>query len=231
MLGAHAWQRRRFDQTLVLTYAFPQPELRPFWLRYLPGRLAMEHGTRISSLAAEHLSPAPGEVTLRPGPIVSDSGELVWDDAAGGGRVLIDALRHQAVIGHRGKHATGNLTVDLKTPFAAIEVASQYGRPLAQAERLLLVAAARATNTGFEWVDESRQPVKEWGHAPTRIEPVEAVITLHHLAGAAGLTLQALDGHGQPAGEPRAFARSGDAFSIELPGPVATVWYLIAVGR
>jgi hypothetical protein len=40
-----------------------------------------------------------------------------------------------------------------------------------------------------------------------------------------------LDGHGQPTGEARQFAKHGDTFSTKLPGPAATVWYVIAVSR
>jgi hypothetical protein len=153
-----------------------------------------------------------------------------------GGQVLADTPCYQAVIGHAGVGATSNLELELETPFAAVQVASLDGAPIAQAERLLLVTGARVANTGMRWLDDSRQSLgDDWGTAPTRIEPVTGMLSLVDLDGAKCVLLQALDGQGQPMGEPRPFVReragSGTRFIVPLTGDPPTLWYSVHVER
>ena len=113
------------------------------------------------------------DVSLPEGRIVSDTGELTWEDTPGDGRVLVDTPRHQVLIGRAGRASTSNMECDWSTPFAAIQLASLEDRPIAEAGRLLLVTGARVANTGMKWLDETRRSLGEdWGAAPTRIEPV-----------------------------------------------------------
>ena len=87
-------------------------------------------------------------------------------------------------------------------------------------------------NTGMKWVDSARGSVgDQWGRAPTRVEPVAASLTLRDLAGAVAVTLQSLDGCGQPVGELQRFSSGTDGFEIRLPAEPATLWYLIEVSR
>jgi hypothetical protein len=127
--------------------------------------------------------------------------------------------------------------VDLRTRFAAVQLASLDERPIAQAERLLLIAAARVANTGLRWVDEQARTSVEprdggsLGHAPTRIEPVQATLTLRGLRNARSVALQPLDGQGQPSSSPHAARAAGDGYLLELTGDPATTWYLVTVVR
>lgn len=204
----------------------------PYWMPGLPGRLALVHRTAISSWNAPALSPAEGEVQLPRGRIVSDTGELIWEEAPLDGRVLVDAPRHQVIIGRAGARATTHLALDLTTPFAAVQLASLEERPIAEARRMLLVTGACVANTGMRWEDETRQSLGEsWGAPPTRIEPVTGKLTLRGLRGATGVRLQALDARGQPLGEARAFVPEGADWSIALTGEPATPWYVVEVAR
>ena len=82
------------------------------------------------------------------------------------------------------------------------------------------------------WLDERRQSLgPNWGQAPIRLEPVTGTLALHGLRGAKAVSLQSLDGAGQPAGTPRSFSLADDVFSIKLTGAPATPWYLVEVER
>jgi hypothetical protein len=211
----------------------------PYWLPYLPGRLSLVHRTRIADFHAEAISPADGEVNLSAdgAPIVSDTGELTWDPSPEQGSLLIDAPRHQALIMRAGQKSTTNLEVELRTRFASVQATSLDDSPLADASRILLVAAARVANTGMRWSDETRTAIDPReggviGHAPTRIEPVEATLTLRGLTGAVRrVLLRALDGSGQPVGEPVEAHQGGEAWTLELTREPGTTWYVLEVER
>ena len=149
------------------------------------------------------------------------------------GRVLVDTPRHQAIIGRAGRRSTSNVDLDLSTPFASVQVASIEDADIAHSARLLLLAGARAANTGMRWEDERRQSTGEqWGHAPVRLEPVTGVLSLRDLHGARAVTLRPLDAAGQPIeGQARSFSRTAKAFTVELTGTPATPWYLIEIER
>jgi hypothetical protein len=206
-------------------------DLVPFSSPHPKGRLALVHRTAVADFHADCVSPVDGEVPLPEGEIRSDTGELTWLEAESGGKVLIDTPYHQAIIGHHGQAATTHLSVDLETSFAAVTVSSLDGRPLDQSARLLLVTAARVANTGMQWIDARRQSLGEqWGKAPTRIEPVKAMISLRSLGGRA-VHVQPLDVYGQPAGEPAALAINGETCELALPMGTPTLWYQLTVDR
>lgn len=205
--------------------------LSPYWLPYLPGRLSLLHKTRIASLDADRISPAEGEITVPEGDIISDTGELTWETNPQDGRVLIDTPRQQAIIGRAGERQTTHLRLSLETPFAAIQLASLEDAPIASASRLLLLACARVANTDQTWVDDSRQQPASWGHAPIRIEPVSGAITLRGLVGATCVTVQPLDGSGQPNGEPLPLEKNAGEYLLNLSSLPSTPWYLIQVER
>jgi hypothetical protein len=208
----------------------------PYWLPYLPGRLALVHRTRIAGFQAASIAPAAGEVELPEERIVSDTGELTWEAAPGDGRLLIDTPRHQCVVMRSGHRSTTNMAVDLETRFASVQLASLDDRPIAQARQLLLVAAARVANTGMRWTDATRTSIDPLaggatGHPPTRIEPVRAQVTLVGLEDAKSVRLQPLDGCGQHWGEARQARNSGDRYVLTLGEAPGTVWYLLEVLR
>jgi hypothetical protein len=212
---------------------------RPYWLPHLPGRLALVHRTVIGSFDATRVSPEAGAVTLPEGAaaaIVSDTSELTFDARPGDGALLIDAPAHQCLVMRAGKRRTSNVSVELATRFAALQLISLDGAPITRAERLLLVAAARVANTGMRWTDETRTSIDPraggaTGHAPTRIEPVRATVSLRGLTAVRRVSVQPLDGWGQPWGAPRATEGHDGAFAFELSDSPGTTWYLIEVLR
>jgi hypothetical protein len=188
-----------------------------YWLPYLSNRASLVHRVAIADFHADSLRPQEGEVELPTGTIRSDTGELVWEDAPDDGRVLINAPRHQGVIMRAGERSTDNLAVKLETRFAAVQLASLDDLPIAESGSLLLVAAARVANTGMVWQDETRTSIRGGrGDAPTRIEPVRASLTLKGLKGARQVTLQPLDGNGQPCDQPRTAQEKDGSFSLEI---------------
>jgi hypothetical protein len=72
--------------------------------------------------------------------------------------------------------------------------------------------------------------VTAWGKSPTLIEPVQGSITLRKLQRARAVSIQALDGAGQPRGAPVEAVGSGGDWKITI-GYKATTWYQITVAR
>jgi hypothetical protein len=218
----------------------PPDDRHPYSVPHLLGRLALVHRTAIAAFDAEAIAPTPGEVALPEGDIVSDTGELVWSVGEQGGLVWADTPLYQAIIGHGGlaggTRTTSNMGLELETPFAAVQLISLDGAPIAQAGRLLLVTGARVANTGMRWLDDSRQSLGDgWGEAPTRIEPVVGTLSLGGLEAARRVVLEPLDGCGQPTGGVQPFERQAaegiEWWELALTGDPPTPWYLIAVER
>ena len=237
VLAAHEMVSLHLPHTRVLdSLRGPGPtDQYPFALPQIPGRLALVHQTAIADFRAGTPQPDASALTLPVGRIVSDTDELVWLEDPDGGCVLVDTSRCQAVVGHqRGQTAVANLVVDVTTPFAAVQVASLDGRPIAESARLLLVTAARVANTGMRWTDAGAPWARHtlgdaWGTGPTRIEPVLGTVGLRALTGASRVTLQPLDAAGQPLGDALPFAPDDQGVTISLPG--TTPWYVIDIHR
>jgi hypothetical protein len=203
----------------------------PYAVPGLAGRAALVHRTAIGSFDADTIAPGPGKVDLPVGRIASDTGELTWTESDGRGSVLTAAPRLEAVIGHAGTHESGHLSVDLRTSFAALQLLSLDARPIDSSERMLLVVAGRVANTGMKWKGAARQSLDGgFGDAPTRIEPVEATVTLRGLAEAGEVRLVPLDARGLPAGPAAPFRQSGNAWQIDLADMPTTAWYLVETG-
>jgi hypothetical protein len=202
------------------------------WLPHLPNRVSLVHKVVLADVHASEVRPTTAEVKTPGERIVSDTGQLTWEDTPGDGRVIVDAPCHQAIIMRSGVRATSNMVLSLHSPFAAVQLASLDGSPIAGAGKLLLVAVGRVANTGMEWLDETRTSV--FGHvggAPTRIEPVLGRVALRGLAGARSVNVQALDGQGQAWGEPRAASATADGFTFDLTADPGTTWYRVLVER
>jgi hypothetical protein len=204
----------------------------PYTMPYLLGRLSLVHRTAIADFHAEAASPAVGEVKLPEAQIASDTGELLWEDVPENGRVLVDTPRYQAIIGRSGKRSTQNMTLDLGTPFAAVQLVSLDENPISEARRMLLVTGARMANTGMKWLDDTRHSLgDQWGEAPTRIEPVLGTLALRGLQKADAVILKVLDNRGQPIGEGQQFTQENGDWLIALSDEPATLWYLIEASR
>lgn len=206
----------------------------PYILPWIPGRLALIHQTAIADFQAATPQPTAAALTLPDPPpgqsMVSDTNELFWDEGQTGGAVRVDTPRYQTIVGHAGTYATTHFAVTLETPFAALQLASLDGEPIADSAKLLLVTGARVANTGMRWNDTERHSLgSAWGCGPSRIEPVLAQVELLGLNGVQAATLQPLDPAGQPMDDPQPFQPARQGISISLPG--TTPWYVIDVTR
>jgi hypothetical protein len=206
---------------------------RPYFTPGFRLDLPLQHEVRISSLNGAPTQPF-GEAAA-PNPIVSDTGELAWYAAStmakSDGLVTVDAVRSQALIGFvkaRGKTVT-NLAADVSNSFCTILLSSMDEKPIATSSRLLLVAGGPVENAGQAW-NTAGTDVTAWGTSPTLVETVQGSITLRKLQGARGVSVQPLDGAGQPLGAPVEAIGSGGDWKITI-GDKITTWYQITVAR
>lgn len=174
---------------------------------------------------------------------VSDTGELVWDAAAG--VVTIDSARARAVIGRAdgGSFALGGPGLDCaiqpeacvtfeigatRRGFCALALTLLEGASFGADGRALLSATGDVENTGMIWTDASRTSVgDDWGGAPTLVEVIPAVVTLPRAA--SEVRVFALDGRGQRAAE-LPVTGDGTAATFELGQELDTLWYEVALG-
>ncbi|HOU92603.1 MAG TPA: carbohydrate binding domain-containing protein, partial [Polyangiaceae bacterium] len=174
---------------------------------------------------------------------VSDTGELVWDAAAG--VVTIDSARARAVIGSAdgGSFALGGPGLDCASQpeacvtfeigatrqgFCALALTLLEGASFAADGRALISATGDVENTGMVWTDASRTSVgDDWGGAPTLVEVIPAVVTLPRAA--SEVRVFALDGRGQRAAE-LPVTGDGAAATFELGQELDTLWYEVVLG-
>lgn len=124
----------------------------------------------------------------RDGAIESSTKELRWsagDTESTSGYFTIDTPRTQAVVGFAegATQRLQDLTITSQSPFAAIYVTAQGQQDdLKTGHRLLVVALARARNTGMQFNREGNR-LLEKGQPPILLEPVKATIQLNRAGG------------------------------------------------
>jgi hypothetical protein len=191
--------------------------------------LPLEHAVRIASLDAK-APDGPRPAAAPPvGAIHSDTGELAWYAGEKTGLVTVDTDRTQALIGFvkATPKETKNLSAALTNSFASLVLSSLDGKPVSQSARLLLSAASRVSNTNMKWND-ARTRVTNQGQSPSLIEPVTGAVTLRNLTGAKSVTISAIDGSGNPIGQPAEARKTPAGWQLSLGDPVTT-WYAITV--
>jgi hypothetical protein len=225
-------------ETVMRTYSKDQvfdsyrlwEQERPYFTPGFPLWTPLVQGSRIASLNDGATRRFPD--VSKPSPIVSDTRQLAWTSSKGNaGEVTIDAPRTEALVGFSAAQgtATANLTAEVANPFRAVVLTSLDDQPIARSAKLLMVAGARAVNTGMQWNVE-HTGLTQWGTTPTLIEPVTGRIVLSGLANAKSVTAQPLDGAGRALGAPLRAAQSGDGWAIPVGAP-ATTWYSVTVER
>jgi hypothetical protein len=200
---------------------------RPFFTPGFDPATALVHATRIRSFDGPG-GPYPhidaGDT------ILSDTGQLAWHHAQKRqGFVTIETDRSQALLGFT-QHADRprkNLAVTVENEFCSIILTSLSDKPIAQADRLLLVATARAANTGMKWNDK-RTSLTDWGTEPTLIEPVKGFVTLKDIYSVERIEITPLDSGAMPLGKPIPAEETPDGYRLPLGAP-ATPWYLIRI--
>ncbi len=114
--------------------------------------------------------------------LVSSTGQLAWKegkDASQGGYFTIDTPGTQAVVGcaENQKCRLGSVTITPQCRFAALYVtALDRDKTIRSSKRLLVVALARARNTGMK-LNAAENEILERGEAPILMEPVKATLS------------------------------------------------------
>jgi hypothetical protein len=145
---------------------------------------------------------------------------IAWNTAgAGGGRFIINDPHVGAFVGFTSNALPaqiGSMRLEASsTPFVSLMLASADPyQPLAGADRLLLVALARAQNTNQQWNETRTSLSTNWGKAPPQIEVVKATLRLPH-----DYTVRPLDSAGKPLKE---FQTNNQTLTI---GDTPTLWY------
>jgi hypothetical protein len=227
---AHTTNLRSYSPQQVFDSMLLPASERPFYTPGFPGSLPLQQEVRISSFDGPPTHPFPPISSLNP--IVSDTGQLAWyTSPQQTGLVTVDTPRSQALIGFvqaQGK-GTGNLTADIRNDFCALLLSSMDQRPIAASSKLLLVAGGKVENTGQQW-NTARTDVTADGGPPTLVDQVKGTITLDKIERAHAVTLQAMDGAGQPVGPPVQATASGNDWKMPV-GETTTTWYQITISR
>jgi len=119
----------------------------------------------------------------RDGLLVSSTGQLRWKEGKSklDGYIMIDADATKAVVGFANGQSCklGNVTITPHCKFAAIYVTAKEkdDKDVATARKLLVVAMARARNTGMK-INEAGDRLIERGGPPILLEPVKATISI-----------------------------------------------------
>jgi hypothetical protein len=203
----------------------------PYFTPGFPLSLPLEHGVRIKSFDGPPTVHYDASTAI---PIVSDTRELSWYTSdAKTGLVTVETDRAQALIGFvKANHKTlKNLGANITNNFATILLTSMEDKPLGRADKILLSACSRVSNTDQKWNDAHTGLGRGGqGHSPTLIEPVTGTVTLRNIEGAKSVSAVALDGAGKPTGESIAAKKAAEGWEIPIGSPVTT-WYVVSVRR
>ncbi|MCX7819518.1 MAG: carbohydrate binding domain-containing protein [Kiritimatiellae bacterium] len=190
----------------------------------LPLDVALEHRVALDLEAGEPI-PMPAAPERRRHEWLADTGQIEWRlMESGGGRLLVRSERFRAALG-RIAGAELDLGEGLRVRIgptrlraATFAICALEGGSLVRAPlRAIVAATAYTENTGMRWVSPEMMSVgRQWGSAPSRIEPVEFELVLPGAEGA----LQPLDDRGRPTGTAREL-RGG---AVSASG-AATLWY------
>jgi hypothetical protein len=217
-------QQQVFDSMLI-----PTTE-RPFYTEGFPLYLPLQHEVRISSLDGPPTQPF-GPIS-QPNPILSDTHELAWyTSPQQTGLITIDTPRSQGLIGFvkAQRKVVSHLAADVSNNFCTILVTSLDGQPIEASTKLLLVAGGPVENSGQVW-NSAGTDVTAWGGSPTLVDQVKGAITLSKIQKARAVSLQALDGAGQPVGAVVQGVARGNDWMLPL-GDTITTWYQITITR
>jgi hypothetical protein len=227
---ARSISERSYSQEQVFDGMLLPSTDRPFFTPGFPLDLPLQKEVRISSLNGPPTQPF--DETSSPAPIVSDTHELAWyTSPQHTGLVTVDTPRTQALIGFvkaQGREVS-HLAVNVRNNFCTILLSSMDKQPIRTSFKLLLVAGGPVQNTGQVW-NSAGTDLTAHGGSPTLIEPVRGTITLRKLQRARGVSVQAIDGAGQPLGTAVKATASGDGWTVSL-GASVTTWYEITVER
>ncbi len=133
----------------------------------------------------------------RQGQLASASGQLHWfeESDGSGGFFTMDTPGTKAVVGFAAGRTCqlGGVTIEPQSRFSAIYVtAREPDKTIESSRQLLIVAIARARNTGMKFSPDGKRMLAA-GQPPILMEPVKATITLGRV-GAARIIVLDQDG-------------------------------------
>jgi hypothetical protein len=148
------------------------------------------------------------------GALLSSTKQLLWYEGQSkiGGYFTMDTNATKAVVGFARDRACmlGDVTIIPKCRFAVIYVtAAERDKNIRSSTRLLVVAMARARNTGQQF-NEAEDELLAPGAGPVLMEPVEAEITIRRPGNPQVIVL---DHDGLPTG--RSIPVAGGTFTID----------------
>ncbi|MEW6304123.1 MAG: carbohydrate binding domain-containing protein [Verrucomicrobiota bacterium] len=160
----------------------------------------------------------------------SDTRELAWDVATPDrGVVTINTPRSKGVIGYGGgrRFALGEFVIEpaqgLQNGWSTVTLTAMD----TAATRWLITATGYAENTGMGWKNAGKSTVgRDWGSAPSRVEGVEARITLPHAA--TRVEVWSLDERGQRK-QKLPLQSTGGKASVTIGPRWETLWYEVVV--
>jgi hypothetical protein len=154
-------------------------------------------------------------------PIISDTGELTRDFQQGWGSTSTD--RTAAAYGMIGGQTinTSGATFNIQTPFAVAVLSSLTDSAIGESDRMLLVTAARAQNTG-RVVDLATRQVTSEGKGPVICEPVVGSISIRTNRPSLSLVAINADGTKQAA---RRFESVNGVVTLQLEASAKTLFY------
>lgn len=158
-------------------------------------------------------------------PYVSDTNELYWDSAKG--IYTINTPRTQAAVGFTLNQpiTLSNLELNAKTNFSAIGLVSLDNNDIINSKDLLLVASARAENSGMKW-NGTKTSLITYGKPPVYVSEVKADIKINGLSNA-DLVVYSLDGRGLRKDiVPSAY--QGNTLTFSIDDSYQTLWYEIS---
>ena len=124
--------------------------------------------------------PALSDLWDREGKVInSNTGQLTWDYSERG-FITASSPAFQAVVGFAGgmTHELGDISVELKSPFAVVLVSAlEKDRTLGDSDHILVTTVARARNTGMRYSEDGRE-LLEVGGPPILLEPVRLKLKL-----------------------------------------------------
>ncbi len=198
----------------------------------VPDHTPLIHRTAIRVGPCEAQSDAEAPNPL-PGPIYkADTGQVIWTAVKGREVVTVNSPRTRGLLGFTdgGEFSLSGVKIEparSRLGWSTILLTVGEGEGFKAPARILLVATGEVTNTAMGWKDAAKTTVgRDWGRAPTLVEPVAAAITLP--AAADDVTVRALDERGQP-GEAVKVEDAGGAARFHIGRPHKTLWYEIVI--
>jgi hypothetical protein len=152
-------------------------------------------------------------LVLRPD---QEATRAIWSD----GVFAVATPEIEAVAGAFGTHNGVRIQAAVDRP-ASIWVVAEDGRPLGEAQSVLIVATARMEHTGQAWSESGRR-LLQWGGGPVLMEPVLGTV---HVDMPCRAQASGLGADGEPGPPIKLSNRSGMA-AVELLG--TTPWIRVA---